>query len=354
MIRVLIVEDSYSVRLLLKKILEMNSEIVVSGMATSGEEALEFLKKKSSDVDVITMDIILPGIDGFETTKKIMASTPKPIVVVSGTYKNGETEKSFKAIEAGAVTIIEKPVVMTHPAYPRIKDNLINTVKLMSEVKVVTHFNKRESSKKKNDWKQPRTSSDNVELMIIGASTGGPPVIRTVLREIIKKIDFPILVVQHISIGFGEGFAQWLSEETGFSVHVPLEGERCLPGHVYIAPDDYHMGIDEKGCIALSKSIQENRQRPSVSYLFRSALHYCPKNTLALLLTGMGNDGAAELKQLKEAGAITIAQNESSSVVFGMPGEAVKLDAAKYVLPPQDIVNLINEITKTKQNTQTL
>jgi len=352
MIRVLIVEDSLSVRLLLKKILEMDPEIIVIGMAASGEEALEFLEKKNSEVDVITMDIIMPGIDGFETTKKIMASTPKPIVVVSGTYKYGETEKSFKAIEAGAVTIIEKPVVMTHPAYPRMKDNLLSTVKLMSEVKVVTHWNKRPRVKKENGWQKERTISDKIELMLIGASTGGPPVIRTILGGISKNVRFPILVVQHISAGFGEGLARWLSEETGLQVHIPLEGEQCLPGHVYIAPDDCHMGISEKGSISLDKSTPENGQRPSVSHLFRSAVRHSPRNTMAVLLTGMGNDGAAELKQLKEAGVITIAQNEASCVVFGMPGEAVKIDAAKFVLPPRDIVNLVNEIIKKNQNTE--
>lgn len=328
MIKVLIVEDSLSVRMLLLQILESDPQIRVVGMTDSGEAALRFLDKNKANIDVVTMDIIMAGMDGFTATRHIMESTPLPIVVVSAAYKPDEAENSFKAMEAGAAAIIEKPVSLTHPDYPRIASELIETVKIMSEVKVVTRW-ARNRERRTVLTAVSSTSRfigavKKMELLVIGSSTGGPPVLQTILSTLGRDFPLPVLIVQHIGPGFVQGLARWLESETALTVHIPIAGEVCRPGHVYLAPDDYHMGIGSGCRIVLDASPPENGQRPSVSYLFRSPAHHYPGTVIGVLLTGMGNDGAKELKLIKESGSVTFAQDEESCVVFGMPGEAVK------------------------------
>ncbi len=346
MIDVLIVEDSRSARLLLKQILQSDPSLCVIGDVGSGEEAIEFLKSKKPHV--ITMDIVMPGLDGFSTTELIMETHPVPIVIVSSIYKPGEVENSFRAMEAGAVAIIEKPVAPVHPEYNRLSKQFIDIIKIMSEVKVVTRFarnRKRKTSEIFFETSELLTQK-RVNLIAIGASTGGPPVLQTLLKILPKDINAPILIVQHISAGFVEGLAQWLESTTGFPVHIPKDGEYCQNGHVYLAQDDFHMGITFGSRIILEKSQLENGQRPSVSFLFRSVACNFPGNAIAVLLTGMGNDGATELKSIKESGSLTIAQDEASSIVYGMPGEAVKLKAAQLVLSPVEIARTINDYLK--------
>jgi len=343
-IEVLIVEDSRSARMLLEEILGSDPQINVIGTVESGEAAIEFLKSRKPDV--ITMDIVMPGIDGFTATQRIMETTPIPIVIVSSAYKTNEAANSFKAMEAGAVAITEKPVAPTNPDYPRISQELIRTVKWMSEVKVVTRFSRDKRLKTPTPIFIPapepvKSLFKNIDLIAIGTSTGGPPVLQTILSHLPHNIPVPIVIVQHISPGFLEGLVQWLHSTTGFPVHIPKEKEYCLPGHVYLAPDDYQMGI-QFGCrVSLEKSMLINGQRPSVSYLFQSVAQYFPGSAIAVLLTGMGNDGASELKLIRDTGSMTIAQDEASCVVYGMPGEAVKINGAVRVLPPIDIANEI-------------
>jgi len=351
MINVLIVEDSLTVGLLLRQTLESDSRIHVAGLVTSGEEALNFMKYRTTHVDVVTMDIILPGMDGFETTRRLMETYPLPIVVVSSAYTPntpGEAQTSFKAMEAGAVAICEKPIISTHPDFQRISKELIHTVKLMSEVKVVTRFSRRKPANRVPSLNSfsisPEKKVMKIDLLAIGASTGGPPVLCSILGKLSKDIPVPILIVQHISAGFIEGLAQWLQSETGFPIHIPYHFEMCQPGHVYMAPDACHMGISAGGQIILEKSLPENGQLPSVSYLFRSAVRNFPRSTIGVLLTGMGSDGVEELKAMKDSGSMTLAQDEESCVVFGMPGEAVKRNAVSFVLPPHEIAAVINRL----------
>jgi two-component system, chemotaxis family, protein-glutamate methylesterase/glutaminase len=357
MIRVLIVEDSLSVGMLLQQILESDPQIRVAGMVGSGEAALRFLEKNGDQVHVVTMDIVMPGMDGFTATRRIMESTPLPIVIVSSAYKSSEAETSFKAVEAGAVSIIEKPVALTHPDYPDIAARMIETVKIMSEVKVVRRWarnRERVASGKKAKIPgnlQIMKRVKGMEVVVMGSSTGGPPVLHTILSILSREIHefpIPILIVQHISPGFVEGMARWLQQESGLPIHIPKTPGVYLPGHVYLAPDAYHMGIGPGHRIILEQSPEENGQRPSVSYLFRSAASHYPAACIGVLLTGMGNDGAAELNMIKENGSLTMVQDEESSVVFGMPGEAVKIDAAHFILPPTQIAAEIVKIVQAR------
>ncbi|MBI5756263.1 MAG: chemotaxis-specific protein-glutamate methyltransferase CheB [Nitrospirae bacterium] len=347
MINVLIVEDSLVVRKYLKHILESDKTIRVIGTAEDGMEAVEFVREKRPDV--ITMDINMPGMNGLEATRQIMETNPVPIVIVSASYNRKDVEKSFRAMEAGAVAIVEKPAGNAHPDYYEATRNLIQTVKLMSEIKVVRRLPRTRPSRR-GSAAIPQLSPDlipeRIKLVAIGASTGGPPVIQAILAGLQKGFPAPLLVVQHIAKGFLKGLTEWLKETTGHPVHIAKDGERILQGHIYFAPDDFHMGLEGKSRIALSKTDPENGIRPSVSYLFRSAARASGGNMIGVLLTGMGKDGADELKLMKERGAVTIAQDRKSSVVFGMPGEAVRLGAAQFVLPPDKIPKVLESMIK--------
>jgi two-component system chemotaxis response regulator CheB len=345
MIKVLVVDDSPVVRDLLVHILDSDPEIRVIGTAENGEEAIEAAGRNRPDL--ITMDVHMPKMDGFEATRVIMETNPVPIVIVTGSTSMIEMETSFQALEAGALTVIQKPEGIGHPAYgPRAKE-LITTVKLMSEIKVVRRWARRPRKEQGAYISAPaQIPPVDIRVVAIGASTGGPPVIQQVLSGLPKEFPAPVLIVQHMAAGFIMGFAEWLGQTSGLPVHVALDGSRILSGHVYIAPENIQMKVGPAGRLSCTDDAPENGLRPSVSYLFRSVADVFGIKAVGILLTGMGKDGAAELKLMKEEGAITIAQNEESSVVFGMPGEAVKLDAAKYVLPPSGIIDLLGRLAK--------
>jgi two-component system chemotaxis response regulator CheB len=349
MIKVLIVEDSQVVREFLTYVLSSDPDIQVIGTASNGEEAIRAVRDKRPDI--VTMDINMPKMDGFEATRIIMETTPIPIVIVSASWDPGELEKTFQAMEAGALAAVRKPVGVAHPDYKDQAKELIQTIKLMSEVKVVRRHSRIKHGKGIPEGlavKDLIPLTTDVKVVAIGASTGGPPVIETILSKLSKDSCAPLLIVQHIAPGFVQGFADWLASSCRIPVKIATGHEFPLPGHAYIAPDGVHMGMDASGRIVFEGSEPENGLRPAVSYLFRSVAKVFGKNIVGVLLTGMGKDGAYELKMMKEKGAITIAQDEESCVVYGMPGEAVNLNAATYVLSPPKIAELLAGLLKVK------
>jgi len=350
MIRILIVDDSQVVRDFLTYILSSDPAIRIIGTAGNGEEAVHAVRDKKPDV--ITMDVIMPKMDGLEATRIIMETTPTPIVIVSASWDPKEVEKTFRAMDAGALAVIRKPVGVTHPNYTRLAQELIQTVKLMSEVKVVTRrprITYRSHIPTVSPFAAPSMPMD-VKAVAIGASTGGPPAIQAILSGLPKDFPAPLLIVQHIAAGFVQGFADWLANSSGLPVMVAANGENPLPGRAYIAPDDLQMGVDNGGRIIVRSSEPENGLRPSVSHLFRSVAGVLGKNSVGVLLTGMGKDGASELKLMKEKGAVTIAQDRESSVVYGMPGEAAAINAASFVLPPAKIAEFLSGLPRVKTN----
>lgn len=344
MIKVLVVEDSPTVQELMKHILTSDKEIEVVGIANNGIEALKFLETLKPDV--ITMDISMPYMNGFEATKRIMETTPVPIIMVTALFDSIDVEKTFQAIQAGAVSIIEKPISLRHPNYENVCKNIVENVKLMSEIKVVKR--KSYAAVNLNKFTSPETVLKNdftdKKVVAIGVSTGGPPILKTIFSHLTREINVPILVVQHITPGFIDGLVSWLRLETKIPIHIAEEGENILPGHIYFAPDDYHMEITYNDKIILNKKEKINGLRPTVSHLFASMANIYGKNSVGILLSGMGRDGVDELKLLRENGAITIAQDKESSVVFGMPGEAVKINAAMHVLSPEKIAEFLNKL----------
>jgi len=353
LIKVLIVDDSPVLREFLVHILGSDGEIQVIGTANNGKEAIEAVKRKKPDV--ITMDITMPKMNGFDATRYIMETHPTPIVIVTGTYDTKEAATIFRAMEAGALALVQRPEGIGHPGHEAAADELIRTVKLMSEVKVVTRWPRpgRETAipgVMPGAGVEPGKIGADIRIVAIGASTGGPLALQTILSGLPKDFPVPVLITQHMAAGFIPGFAEWLGKRSGMLVHVAMHGEYILPGHIYIAPDGSHMGVRIGGKITLSKDEPENGLRPSVSYLFRSIVNLYGQNAAGVLLSGMGQDGAEELKLLKEKGAITIAQDKESSVVHGMPGQAIRLDAATYVLPPEGIATaLIGMVNKEKR-----
>jgi two-component system chemotaxis response regulator CheB len=346
MIKVLVVEDSPVVQEFLVYLLSSDPEIQVIGTATNGEEALEAVEQKKPDV--ITMDIHMPRMNGIEATRRIMETHPTPIIIVSSSENLKEVATTFQAMEAGALAVISRPKGIGHPNQITSAKELIRTVKLMSEVKVVRRWVRSGTipvvpSVIKEQEKKLRK---RIGVIAIGASTGGPVILQTILAGFPKDFPVSVLIVQHIASGFMRGFVDWLAQSTGFPIHVAVHGEILSFGHAYVAPEGSQMGVSPDNRILLSQCGPLGGLNPSISYLFRSVSEVYGSNAAGILLTGMGKDGAEELKLMKEKGALTIVQDEASSIVFGMPGEAIKLGAATYVLSPEKIVSLIIDLMK--------
>jgi two-component system chemotaxis response regulator CheB len=341
MTNLLIIEDSPVVQQLLKQIFSSDGDIRVIGIASTAEEGLESLSREKPDV--ITMDIQLPDMDGLLATRRIMETRPVPIVIVTASWEPTQVEKTFRALEAGAVAIVQKPSGPGHPDFQSMAENLVRTVKLMAGVRLVRRW-----SDGRSGLATPAGSGllapsiPTISVVAIGASTGGPPVFRRILSGLARDFPIPLLLVQHMAVGFQEGMVGWLRQATGFPISIARAGELIGSHHAYLAPDGFHLGIERGGRILISAEAPEHGLRPSISFLFRSVAAQYGCRAAGVLLTGMGEDGARELKMMREKGSCTIAQDGESAVVDGMPGKARELGAATHVLPPDKIAAALN------------
>jgi two-component system chemotaxis response regulator CheB len=351
-IKVLVVDDSKVARMLMTHVLGADPKIQVIGTANDGLEALEFVQNEKPDV--VVMDIHMPNLDGFEATRRIMETHPLPIIICTATANPAEIVDTFRLMEVGAVACIEKPISPANPNFDNVVGNLLQTIKLMSEVKVVRRWPRARTAAlaaratAEAAWKSPTAA---VHVIGIGASTGGPPVLQTILASLPKDFTVPVLIVQHIAKGFLPGLVDWLNQTTGWQVHIAAHGMIPLPGHAYLAPDDYHMGVTAGHRITLSREEPIGNLRPAVAFLFRTLASVYGARAVGVLLTGMGRDGAAELKLMKDAGAETIAQDRESSVVHGMPGEAIAAGAAIHVLPADKIADTLITLVRRPPTT---
>ncbi|MGV3531485.1 MAG: chemotaxis-specific protein-glutamate methyltransferase CheB [Chthoniobacteraceae bacterium] len=345
--RVLIVEDSLVIREFLSALIGSDPRLEVVGAVASGEEALRTLHKTRPDV--ITMDIRLPGMSGLETTKRIMSERPTPIIVVAASVQSEDLNISMNALRAGALGVIEKPVGFRHQDYAAVAEKLCTQLYLMSEVRCIRQTQSRELSPPLTAPRAaasatpsaPRPAAHTLTYRMIGivASTGGPNAVVKVLTALGPGFPLPIALVQHITASFLPGFVSWLEDTCPQKVVVAEQGQTLQPGHVYVAPADRHLTITSDLAVRLTDGPLVSVQRPSGTVLFESMARALGRHSLGVLLTGMGDDGARGLAALYDAGAFTIAEAESTAVVYGMPAAAVKLGAVSEILP----VDLIGE-----------
>ncbi len=345
MIRVLIAEDSPVMQDLISHVLQSDPDISIVGVATNGKEAIELVKKFKPDV--LTMDVNMPVMNGLEATRIIMQECPLPVIIVSSDFHPQDVGAAFKALEYGAVVVAEKPHSYGAPQFDQSASRLIRTVKLMSEIKVVRR-NIPAISPIRNIESNPvaKTTKNKIRLIAIGASTGGPQALEKILSSIPADFDIPIIILQHITSGFTAGFADWVKTLCKIPVLIAAQNTKIARGKCYIAPEGFHTEVTGGMAILLRDEQPEHGSRPSVSVLFRSLSVSLRSGVAAVLLSGMGKDGSAELGLIRANGGITIAQDYDSSLIFGMPGEAVKLGSAQYVLSSQDIGIFLSELNK--------
>lgn len=350
-IKVLIVEDSLVGQKLLKGLIESDQRFELLPIAENGKQALTFVKKYLPDV--VSMDINMPVMNGVEATRSIMQEHPVPVVIVSSLYNSSEVEMAMNVLQAGAVNILPRPFGPGHPKFSTTARQYLNTLMLMSEVKVVrrkaTYVEKHEFTYEPASTRQIFTQKIHnqiFQILAIGASAGGPEGISTILKNIPKEFPIPVLIVQHIDANFADGFRTWLNTFSNLPVHTAAENMIILPGNAYIPPGGMHMSLKTKTTLHVSEEPKNLISKPSINVLFKSLNEVYGKNTLAVLLSGMGKDGAEELKLLHDSGAYTLVQDEESCLVFGMPGEAIKLNSATFVGSPQKISKEICSILK--------
>lgn len=345
-LRVLVVEDSATVRHHLVEVLGEDPEIVVVGAARDGREGIELCQALRPDV--LTVDMALPVMSGMSVVEYLMAYYPTPILVVSSSINRGEVYRTFEALAAGAVDVLEKP--LGTEAEGEWERKLVAAVKLVARVKVITH----PRAKLTGLSARPQQPSVNLppgrrqwqpRLVALGASTGGPGAVRAVLRGLPADFPLPILVVIHISRLFANPLVEWLNADSPLPVAQAVQGER-LPSRgscrVILAPPERHLVV-AGARLQLTSDPERHSCRPSVDVLFESVAREVGADAVGGLLTGMGRDGAAGLLAMRQAGAMTLAQDEATSVVFGMPREAILLGGAVRVLPLGEIApTLVN------------
>ena len=334
-VRVVVVDDSPTVREMLTTLLQSAPDIDVVGTGANGEDAVRLAQRLRPDV--ITLDIRMPRLDGLEATRRIMHERPTPIVIISGSLMRGDVDLSLEALRSGALTVLKKPGLND----PETCENVVNTVRLMAQVPVVRRWRSPAEpltgGPAKTDRREARPPRPvikrDIRVVGIASSTGGPAALAAILRELPAQYPLPILIVQHVTIGFTAGLAEWLAQQTPLRVTIAGHGEALQPGTVMIAPDDYHLQINAHDIIELSRQAAYRGLRPSANFLFHSLARAYGRQAAGFILTGMGDDGVDGLEALHQAGGLTIGQDEETCVVYGMPCEAARRQALDYVLP---------------------
>ncbi|MFZ6031132.1 MAG: chemotaxis-specific protein-glutamate methyltransferase CheB [Chloroflexota bacterium] len=336
-IRVLIVDDSALIRTILAEMLNGLPDIEVAGEAKNGQEAVRMTLRLQPHV--ITMDIRMPVLDGLEATRHIMSVKPTPIVVIASSTQSAEINPAFNAIQAGALMVIEKPRGLETQDYETVRKQLIAAVRSMASVQVVPHYATAVHVKGVG----PRTAMLHsfidrpIQAVVIGASTGGPPTLQQIFSNLPDDFSIPIVVVQHIMPAFLPGLLEWLRVTSKLPMRIAQDHERILPGTILFAPGDAHLLLSPGSVVRLDTCAPIQGQRPSATRLFQSAAATFGGDAVGVILTGMGEDGVDGLVQMGEKGAHIIAQDQASSVVFGMPRAAIARGVVDEVLAPDQI-----------------
>ena len=350
MIRVLLVDDSLIALHILQNLLSRVEDIQVIGAVTSAKEALELLP--SLNPDVVCTDLHMPLMNGLELTQQIMATYPLPILVVSVSVQPS-SPNVFHLLEAGAIDVFQKPRDILSINQDKLAQQLASKIRIVAGV----HVFRRASIVANTPLPiQIPTLKPNVSprIVTIGASTGGPQALRTILSALPKSFPIPLICVQHIGADFLPELIRWLSEESPLPVLEAKHGELPHSGVVYFAPSDAHLEFDKAGHFSLSQIPPCDGHRPSATVLMRSAAYHYGASTIGVLLSGMGHDGASGLVEIASVGGVTIAQNEESSVVYGMPQAAVALGVVQHELPLIKIAPTLAVLTHNSYSTKSV
>lgn len=338
-IKLLIVDDSAFMRKIILDAVEKIPEIKIGGIARNGLEALKIISKVQPDI--VTLDIEMPKLNGIETLKAIKNKHKVPVIMLSSLSGRDVT---LEALELGASDFIEKPAIMSVN---------LNDFKKELEAKIMSIVKRKIGSPtpkdipKKFQGKQRKDMVKNIEAIVIGASTGGPSALTYLVSNLPNKIKAPIFIVQHMPKGFTRSFARRLNNEAGARVVEAVDRMKIENGMIYLAPGDYHMVV-KNNRISLNQGEKLHSVRPAVDHLFNSAAENYGNKLLGIILTGMGRDGSKGMERIKEMGGYTIAQNEETCVVYGMPGNAVALGLVDTVLGLGEISVYINKLLRVK------
>jgi two-component system, chemotaxis family, protein-glutamate methylesterase/glutaminase len=341
-IRILVVDDSEVVRVLLKAIFEYEDDMEVIATAENGQEAIQ--KAHELKPDVITMDIRMPVLNGFEAIKAILKEQSIPILVVSGAVDDEDVKVAFRALEVGALGVVEKPKIITETNFRCIGKDLVVAVRNVVELCpciIPPHIIKPVVGKKL--FKLPA----KYKIVVLGCSTGGPIALQAILSSLPVDFPIPIVVVQHMAVGFTSGFVSWLQDFCALKLKVAVDGERLKAGTVYFAPDEKHCNIIDKSSLLVVSLTSEPADlffRPSIDALFSSVAKSCPARAIGGLLTGMGHDGAQGLLEMRKNNCLTFVQDKKSCVIYGMPYYALSHGGAKKIVSLEKIASYLLEL----------
>lgn len=347
-IRILVVDDSAFMRKVLESIFHTDSQLQVVGTAKDGNEAIALAE--SLKPDVITMDVNMPHLDGIQATRQIMTHNPCPIVVVSSESRES-AHGALCALELGAIDFVSKPANAVDLDMKNIQDDLIRKVRMASKVRVVRTASRLGAPLPKAAPApaasvRPATAAETDQrfpIVVIGASTGGPATVMRLAPGFTREFPAAVLLVQHMPGSFTAQYAMQLSEFTGLAVKEAVHNERLFPGTLYICPGAKHMRIIPPGRIVLEETGRIAGYLPNIDVTLESVAAFAGANSICAILTGMGNDGAKGARSIKKAGGLVIAQDEATSVIFGMPSEAIKAGAVDHILPIDDIYGAIEK-----------
>ncbi|WP_224243790.1 chemotaxis-specific protein-glutamate methyltransferase CheB [Hyalangium gracile] len=339
-VSVLVVDDSLICRQLICEALGQDPDLTVVGTCVDGKEALARVKELRPNV--VTMDVDMPVMDGLTAVEHIMAECPTPILVLTADPRQQAPELTCRALELGALGLRVKPSIDDGlEAW-----NLAKELKLLASVRVIRHLRgpKRITPPVRNEL--PSLLPPSMGMVAVAASTGGPQVLHRMLSELPADFPAPIAIVQHINAAFAESLAGWLANSCRLKVRLAQDGELLMPGHVLIAPPGMHMVIPFRGRVALKPGVERDGHMPSATVLLESAAKAYGRRALGVILTGMGEDGAAGMLAIKQAGGFTIAQNEESCVVFGMPGAAVERNAVDHLVHGDEVAAALIRLSR--------
>lgn len=341
-LRVLVADDSPTVRLMICRMLESDPSIRIVGTAANGREATEQVTLLKPDI--VTMDVEMPVMNGLDAIEHIMAYNPVPILVISSVVDKLHAANAARALGAGAVDVMPKPMPASMQEFETVAQDLRAKIKLLSRVQVITHpkaklttFDEPKPFPATPEKYVVREQLDSFRLVAIGSSTGGPQALYNILGTMPPDVNAALLIVQHIAPGFTEGLAEWLSTNCKMRICIGKDGQAIYPGEVIIAPEGSHMIVNSSFKLEMLDQDYPGPHKPAVNVLLESVADIYGSKSVGVILTGMGNDGALGIKAIHDRGGHTIAQDSATSAIFGMANEAIKMGGVDEVLPLPDI-----------------